>query len=93
MVSVSGSFLGTLSVVDLSSYGESCYLLSLPETATYLIHDYIDAMLCFHWTSDHYHFILSYLPISQSISPYHTQIISDCFFPFSLSLIPYHPNR
>ena len=34
-----------------------------------------------------YHFLSSYLPLSRSTSPYHTQITSDCLVPFSLSTI------
>ena len=45
-------------------------------------------VLCFHWTLDLYHFLLSYLPISRSPLPYHSQITSDCFFLFSYPLSP-----
>ena len=45
------------------------------------------ALLRFHRTSDHYHFFLSYLPISQSPFPYHKQIPSDCLIPSIISLI------
>ena len=73
-VSVSPLLLPPWAVAESCCSPCQCYIFSLYN----MCH-----MLHFHWTSDHHHFFLSYLPLSRSTSPYHTQITSDCLVPFS----------